>query len=128
MGEPPAKWVDADAVARVSGGLPGAFARLSRVFSRTLPLQLAQTRALSSPPDYTKLHDAAHTLFATVAAFSTAAGERARHLQDAAVREDLPRCTDVIAELDVICDELMAEVGALAESAERVDPASTRDP
>ena len=44
------------------------------------------------------------------------------------MREDLPRCTDVIAELDVICDELMAEVGALAESAERVDPPSTRDP
>lgn len=114
MDEPPAHWIDADAVARVSGALPGALARLSKVLQQTLPPQLGQLRALLNARDFPEIREAAHRLFATVAAFSTAAGERVRLLEDAATREDLSLCTDLMADLDVICARLIEEVRALA--------------
>jgi HPt (histidine-containing phosphotransfer) domain-containing protein len=117
MSEAREQWVDADAVARVSGGLPGAVARLCAVLQRTLPPQLAQTRAALNTADLLAIRDAAHTLFATVAAFSIRAGEHVRLLEDAATREDLAGCANLIAELDVICAALIEEVRALPENA-----------
>jgi hypothetical protein len=108
------RWVEQDAVARCSGGLPGAVGRLCEVFLRALPLQLEPVRSSIRAGDAHALREAAHTLFATVSAFSTAAGAQVRRLEGAAEREDLPACKSIGAHLDTICAELAEEVARLA--------------
>jgi hypothetical protein len=108
------RWVEQDVVARFSGGLPGAVGRLCEVFLRTLPLQLETIRSSLRTGDAPALREAAHTLFATVSAFSTAAGGQVRRLERAAEREDLPACQSLGARLDTICAELAEEVARLA--------------
>jgi two-component system sensor histidine kinase/response regulator len=115
VGRATLKWVDEDMVASVSGGRPGAIRRLGQVFLRAIPVQLEQARSSLRAGDARELAEAAHTLAGTLSAFSTAAGEHARRLEDTADAGDLAGCAPLVAELEAIASELLEEVRALAE-------------
>ncbi|UJR83710.1 PAS domain S-box protein [Sandaracinus amylolyticus] len=105
----PSRLLDARAILRTCGGDAAILEKLGEVFRRSVPEHVAKARAALADRDLPRLREAAHLLYGTLAAFSTVAGALASTLEDAAMREDVESCTELIARLESMCDELLED-------------------
>jgi two-component system sensor histidine kinase/response regulator len=115
---PPAKrpeprLLDARAILRMCGGRADALESLSGVFRESLPHQIAEVRAALGDGDLGRLHASAHKVYGTLAAFSTIAGALALTLEDCAKRGEVAPCTELVAQLEAMCAELLEDTRSL---------------
>jgi len=99
--------LDARAILRASGGQAAILEKLRVVLRRTLPVQMARTRAAQASANFHELREAAHQLVATVGAFSTVTANIASALEDAAIREERGSCAALVDRLGSLCDALI---------------------
>ena len=103
----PSRLLDPRLISRMCAGGPAMLERLCEVFRRSLPEQMTRTRSALDDGDVSRLGAAAHMLAGTLSAFSTVAGALASTLEDAAAREDLESCTELVGRLEGMCAELL---------------------
>jgi PAS domain S-box-containing protein len=105
--------LDARAILRVCGGQARVLDKLCGVFRESVPPQMSEVRTALASSDLTRLRESAHKLHGTLAAFSTIAGALALTLEDAAVRGDVDSCSELVAQLDAMCTELIEDTRVL---------------
>ena len=115
---PPAKpresrLVDPRAILRACGGRAAVFEKLCAVFQESLPDQVALVRSALRDDDLSRLREAAHKLYGTLGTFSTIAGAVALTIEDAAIREDLDSCAELVDRLESMCSELLEDMRTL---------------
>jgi two-component system sensor histidine kinase/response regulator len=105
--------LDARVIIQTCGGRPAVLDRLCELFRRTVPANMAATRAALDERDFAQLRRAAHMLAGTLSAFSTIAAALASTLEDTAIDEDLERCSSLVAQLESTCTVLVEETRGL---------------
>ena len=109
-----AAMLDARAILRACDGQAAVLETLRVVFRRSLPEDMARIRAALIDGDMGRLREAAHQLVGTVSAFSTLAAGVAATLEDAAVRHERGSCAALVAQLESMCDALLAATDSLS--------------
>ncbi|MDF2697236.1 MAG: hypothetical protein K0S65_5619, partial [Labilithrix sp.] len=110
---PQSRLLDPRAILRMCGGRAAVLEKLCDAFRRSLPQHMTRTRSALVDGDLPRLREAAHMLYGTLAAFSTIAGALASTLEDAAIREDVESCTELVRRLDSMCAELLEDTRGL---------------
>ncbi|MDF2692942.1 MAG: hypothetical protein K0S65_1325 [Labilithrix sp.] len=109
----PSRLLDPRAILRMCGGRAALLEKLCKVFQRSVPDHMTRTRKALDDRDLPRLREAAHMLYGTIASFSTIAGALASTLEDAATRDDLESCTELVSRLETMCAELLEDTRGL---------------
>lgn len=108
--KPRESWLlDSRAIRRACGGQAAVFESLREVFRKSLRDHLMQVQSFLRERDLPRLRDAARRLHGTLGSFSSVAGAVAASLEDAALREDVMSCEELVGQLEPMCAELLEE-------------------
>ncbi len=95
------------------GGDPGMLRKMCRRLQSLVPEDLAAVREAFHDQDAPRLREAAHKLYGTLSAFSTAAGDQAADLEDLAARGMLNEALPFVERLNKCATELARLAGGL---------------
>jgi PAS domain S-box-containing protein len=109
----PTGLLDPGVLLAASGGVGTLLTEICQNFTTNAPVLMSELTDALLGYDGPRLAEAAHKLYGTIAAFSTAAGDLASDLEDLAARGQLEEARHLVGRLERMAHELIQQVSGL---------------